>query len=244
MSHNVNPIRFSTDTDDTLSEGLWAYWPLNEWGSNDVRRDIVGPRGSDGGPGRHLSASAFGAADVRDGNLSDAALYLAGSQWAALEDVTAWPLEGNQDWTIALEFYPTFAAANDSLIAKWYSGGNASFLVQTYTDSKVYFTVSGDGSATTQMNSTNTYTQAAWNRLVVCHDGVGDQIGMTLGATTETPSAHTAGTFAQAYDVRVGDRTIADMKYDGRIAHIGVWKKKLSANEIADLIAGSIPVGT
>lgn len=217
--------------DGDLLTNLIAYWKLDE--ASGQRNDSIGTS--------HLS-------DVNTvlsapGIVSTGADFeRSTSECLSITDNEALSM-GDIDFTIAC--WVKFEAVNVTqyLVAKYNTGTNEREYALLYTTASNRFqlSVSGDGTAFTSVTATTFGAASAdtWYFVVVYHDAANDLIGISINNNAFTTAAHTTGVFDGTSNFNLGALGNTPGSFlDGVLDEVGIWKRKLTANEITQLYNG------
>lgn len=205
-----------------LQRALVAYWPGSE--ASGPRRDL-GPNGltltdnntvtGNTGPGtsRLTLASQFTAANSESLSRANEALL---------------QLQAT-DFTLMARVYADSISADRTIIAKRNSGGtNAEYLITLDVASNQIAAYLGAGGAHKAAGAIST---ATWYHIVLTRQGTSYVLYLNNAANAFTDANYTADdTNAFALGVRS-----ASEYWDGRMCDVGVWRRKLSAQEVAYL---------
>lgn len=212
---------------NSLLNGLVVYWSLDEASGNRVAdwQDRTG-----------LTLVDNNTVTQADGRIGKAAEFTAAnSETLTLADNASLSV-GNFDFTIAVWVY----LGNQSTDRRVYHKGRglaanefAYALRYRQAGNHMRFAIS-DGSSATGVNSTETTSGSTWYLVVCQHDAAGDTIGVSVNGGAFTTAAWTTGSFDDADQLILGSDT-AGTFYDGRIDALMMWKRKLTAAEIAYL---------
>ena len=205
-----------------LVDNLIAYWPLDEasgdaldaHGSNDLTdNNTVGA----------ASGKVNGARDFEFANSE----YFARADNADLST-------GDIDWTFACWVNA------ESLVETW------NVIVRKGTEWHLYY-VAGpntfrfyvDGSSNF-VASSGSLSTATWAFVVVWHDSVNNQIGISVNAGAADTNAHTTGMIDGLGPFELGGDSSQSFYWDGLIDEVGFWKRVLTSDERTELYnAGS-----
>lgn len=103
------------------------------------------------------------------------------------------------------------------------------------TGSNMKFSVeNGSGSAT----DGTTLSNGTWYFVVVWHDSVNNQVGISVNDNTPTTSAYSGGITAAGSNFEVGGDVNGSRYVDGRIDEMGFWKRVLTSGERTQLYNG------
>jgi hypothetical protein len=212
----------------SLSRGLLGYW-IPSSGSAPNRSQL-----SDGrGPYDLTNNNTVGAATGPSNNLRDAAQFAtASSRYLSRADSAALSLNASQFTLAAWVLLDTTPATSMAVIGKFDLLGQAEFLLQWNTATGLFsFFVSGDGTALTQVTSSPlSPTTATWYHLIAWYDG--GAIFLQVNNGTPNRVAHTAGIFDSTSPLTIGAFGATPAQFwDGRIGHVGAWRRVLTATE-------------
>lgn len=122
-----------------------------------------------------------------------------------------------------------------------YTGVQKSFLLQIFTDNKVYFVVSDNGSNDLYFSSTGTITNTNWNLLTAVYNGGG--AGNSTRAMVYLNGVLMAGTytgtipatmFSSTTNIEIGRYNAATYS-NSKIDDVRIYGSSFTANEVMDL---------
>jgi hypothetical protein len=140
---------------------------------------------------------------------------------------------GDIDFTIALWVNLASKSAQRNIMGRWASGGNFEYLLYYDLGSNTFtFVINVNGSdffGNVGSNNFGSPTVGDWNHVVVWHDSVNNELGISVNANTPNTQGWSFGVFAGSADTRIGETM------DGSIDEVGFWKRVLTSQERTDL---------
>jgi hypothetical protein len=218
-----------------LLNNLVAYWPLNEAaGANDaldLHTNALHLTQVDS-PGSAAGKVYAGARVFNTGKFFTRASH------AAL-------VTGDVDFTISAWVYLTTKSNYNHILAKGSITG-AEYLLryQGGAMDKYYFEISytASGYANATASNFGVPPTDTWTFIVVWHDSVANQIGISVNDGTPNTTSHSAGVRALTSEFNIGAQvTAGTLPWIGRIGPVAMWKSAaggggcLSAAKIAAL---------
>lgn len=225
------PPGFEVDTGGTLTDGLIAYWKLEEAGG--ARDDQKGPH----------DLADVNTVTQAGGKKSQAAKFTrANAEYLSIAD-NADLSTGDIDFTIAAWVYLD-SAADDSVLgvlAKDDSTTNREYhlalLKVSGTNSFVRFRVFANASTSGFVNSSvNPLATGTWYLLVAWHDSVNNTVNIQINNGTVDSTSYSSGgnDSITRFDIGLSHQDGSSF-WNGRIDETGFWKRVLTAQERADL---------
>ncbi|MBI3319454.1 MAG: LamG domain-containing protein [Candidatus Omnitrophica bacterium] len=220
--------RFETDTAGTLTNGLIAYWKLDE--SSGTRADSKGTN----------TLTDHNTVAQTTGKVGNAAqLTAANSHYLSHASNTDLQL-GNIDWTMCAWFYVNSLGTNTELLSK----RNAATATNEYelrinsSNHAAIFQYNGGSGIVRAVGAGETFSTGTWYFVVAWHDATAHTLSIQVnnGAVSSDNTAGTPGTTTQPF--LIGAQSEPSNFFDGRIDEVGLWKKVLTAQERADLYNG------
>jgi len=207
----------------TLSNGLVAYWKLDEASGN--RADSVG--------GNTLTDN--NTVTQNPGKVGNAGQFTsANSEYLSIADNAALSM-GDFDFEITCWVYADTLTLS-TILAKGHLDGTATEEYAIwYNSNRFRWTVSN---GTTQddavANTFGTPSTATWYFLDCYHDSMNNLIGISINNGAFNTTAHSAGSFDSANALRIGVTSNGNYYWNGRIDEVKFWKRLLTASERAE----------
>ena len=218
------PPGFQADTGGTLTDGLVAYWKLEE--SGGTRDDQKGPHDLTDNNTVTQAAGKVGTA---------AQFTAANSEYLSIAD-NADLSAGDIPLAIAFWVYFDNTTGNPALVSKFDMG------VENDREYVIYheggFRFDGRGGVTGfSIGGGGAAANGTWHFVVAWHDPVANTVNMEVnGGAQSFSAAHSAGINDTTARFVIGTHSGAPGNFlSGRIDEVGVWKKVLTAQERTDL---------
>lgn len=207
-----------------LLNGLVDTWPLNE--QSDARLGIHA--------GLHLTdnATVTGA----DGVGSLASQFTnANSEYLSRADEAALSIP-SIDFTVAAWVYLDSTSANRAIVSKYNTTGNDREYLLFFRNSDTRFvfnvSVTGSDAFAAVANNFGAPSTATWYFVTAWRGG---ELGISVNAgTADTATNRTPRDGASTFVIGATNQGGGEY-HDGRIQRVGLWKRKLTANEITYL---------
>lgn len=210
-----------------LDVNLGMYYTMNEYGT----RVDSGPQSQNLTDNNTTPGDSFG--KVNASGRFDASA----SQYLSHVDSTQVSV-GDQDFSMVAWVYPTDLGVNHVVMSHWNQAGTQKGwrLWFNGTTGKWAFTVSNDGTATTEVGATTfgTPTINNWYFLYAAHDAVNNTISISVNNGAANTLSYSLGVHDSTGQFIVGARQTADF-FTGFIDEVGFWKKVLSSTEVTYL---------
>ncbi len=214
-----------------LLNGLVAYWSLEE--ASGVRFDshstnhLNDVNSVTQATGRVGNAAQFTAANLEYLNIS------------SNSDVSP----GDVDFSFVAWVYLDSLNVTRVVVSK-YGSGQREYHLLLLSNNEFLWEVSDNGSSDSAAISSTTFgplISGTWYMVHCFHDSVGDQIGVSVNATTVDSAAHATGIHQGTWWFGIGAQsTAAANTWDGRIDEVGLWHRLLTPAELSYLYnAGS-----
>lgn len=213
-----------------LADNLVAYWAFDEASGNAIDAhasfDLTETSGT-------IDSTTGKVGNCRD-------LEQADSEYFAHADDAAFS-RGDTDFTFAFWInIESFTDTNARIFSK--DGANAfvdreyGLYPDTFNSNKLTWHVSGDGTGEgTKAVWGTAPSTATWYFVVVWHDSVNNQIGISVNAAAAVTSSHSSGVFNGTAEFRIGNRGDNTLHYDGLIDEFGLWGRVLTSDERTEL---------
>ncbi len=220
------PACISTDV------GLKAYWKFDE-GSGSTVIDSSG----NGNNGTMVNGAGYSPDVSPTISFADfySALFSVGSSQSFSAPDSA-SLDLSTDATVS--FWFKRAPGDQVHVSKWDTAGNQrSFVLQVFSDNKIYWNVSGDGAAHTYFMSSSTTTDTGWNHLAGTYDG--SSLNVYLNGIAMTGSI-TGAIPASLFDSNqpVSNVYSGANFNNGQLDDVRLYSRALTADEVGDLASG------
>lgn len=215
-----------------LKRKLEAYWKLEE--ASGTRYD------SHGNHALTDNNTVTQATGIRG---SAGQFTAANSEYLSELDTTGLSL-GTSDFTIAAWCYIDSTGANRFIVAKndGIAAATSEFLL--YYDNaatRFKFTVYHSGASTTATaDSLGAPSTATWYFIVAAHKNTGDVLSIEANGGAADTVAFTAAPNDTATAFTIGAAANAGSPFNGRIDEVAVWRRVLTAKEIAYLYNGGV----
>lgn len=212
-----------------LIDNLVSYWPLDEASGNAL--------------------DAHGSNDLAEtsGTIASATGKLGNCRDIEAADTECFEHATNTDFSpgdAALTFTGWFQTESSGItqhiIGKFNTGGNRSYRLLLNTSDIPTLIVSGNGTATTTINSAfGAVTAGVWYFFRWWHDPVLDTINLQINDETPDSAAHSTGLFDGSGPFHIGSQGQAagspSNPFDGLLDDIGMWHRVLTSDEHAEL---------
>lgn len=127
-------------------------------------------------------------------------------------------------------------------VSKWDAGTNQrSFVLQVFTDGKIYWNVSGDGIAHTYLMSDGTVSDTGWNHLAATFDGASMKVYLNGSLMTGTLVGTVPASIYQSNQPVTNTYSGSNFN-EGSLDDVRLYDVALSASEIASLADGMCSV--
>jgi hypothetical protein len=205
----------------SLATDLVAHWSLDE--TTGTRVDCIN--------GNNLAETNTVGGTV--GVVNGAALLVrANSEWLFTPDSASLSM-GDIDFT-ATVWFNFSSVGNADIIGKWDSASNnCEYLLRVDNGTQRFiFEVSGNGTTSTTVSSSGTWSLNTTYFIRVWHDATNNQIGMKVNEGTAVTSAHATGCFSGTAPLGIGSRfPTASQYFNGWIDLPTIWKRLLTDDE-------------
>ena len=222
------PPGFQVDTGGTLTDGLIAYWKLDETG---------GTRDDQKGPNDLLDNNTVTQAVGKQGNAAQ--FTAANAESLSIAD-NADLSTGDIDFTLAAWIYFDNKADGWGAASKGGLGaGNSEWEFQYNLGAdRIQFTISVNGTAVAKSvnaNALGSPAPATWYFVVMWHDASANTINIQVnGGTVDSTATGGNAPIDRAGAFRIGLVDGASY-WNGRLDEVPFWKRVLTAQERADL---------
>ena len=226
--------RFEVDTAGTLTNGLIAYWKLDE-GSGATRVDSIG--------GNNLTSNNTVGVAAGIGNKGDAAQFnSASSRYLSIADNA--DLSVTSSFTVAAWFYLDSNGFSQSIVSKFdVDADDGLFNLRLDQNSTPIFRMKQAGGSAVDTDTGDNVGTGAWHFVIGWYDASTSTTNIQLdNGTVHTHSSVTSpGDDTKRLLIGAVNTTASQTDYfNGQIDEVGFWKKVLTAQEGTDLYnAGS-----
>ena len=187
---------------------------------------------------------------------------ISGASWATGKVGTGLSFDGNDDISVpdanSLDlstagtvsfWYKQSSSGQNMAVGKWLNTGNQqSYLLQHFTDNKIYWNLSPNGSTDTYLVSDNTYTDTNWHHVVGTYDASGSVMALYLDGTAiaNTRSCVGGGCSTSIPSSLYNSTTPITTTYNGSqynngtLDDVRIYNRALSATEISTLYTNSV----
>lgn len=126
------------------------------------------------------------------------------------------------------------------IVGKWSTGPAKEYILTIPTDGKPKFSVSHDGTNTSNATFSGTaMSTSTWYHIVCGYDATADEIFIAVNDSTPDTTSQSTGVYdgAAAFGVGATDAGApsGDFYHFGGVDEIGVWKRVLTSEEITSL---------
>lgn len=214
----------------SLTDSLVSYWAMDEasgdaldaHGTNDLTdHNTVGSAAGKVNNARDFeSGNSEYFAHTSNSDLQTGDIDFTLSFWVNAESLSGFPVIGKK----GNENSPT---VNDEWVL-FYNGGSSRF---------VFGVTSGTSQGSVSADNFGAASTATWYFIVVWHDSVNNEIGISVNGTVNTQS-HSIGANAGTSDFEIGSSVSQGLYWDGLIDEVGFWKRTLTSQERSDLYNG------
>ncbi|MBZ5566204.1 MAG: LamG domain-containing protein [Acidobacteriia bacterium] len=224
---------FQVDTGGTLMTDLKAYYKLDEASAGATSTDSWGTHNLSNFNSMAFNSGKIG--NAASSGPSNASKYLAVANNLGIDggtvSISAWmnpnftPSGGN--------WYPIVSQGNSA------SGAGYMIVYAEKTGTPNIFFVRAKLTSTNRVDYPVTLTQGTWHHVVLTYDGTnieGWLDGVSVGTTTASGSGSISTNIFQLFRGDGVDN--GDLLFSGLVDEVGVWNKKLSNQEVADLYNG------
>jgi len=231
MLAHARQRRMSPQVATGLRKSLVGYWPLSE---------AAGPRNDLSGNDNHMGAvNGVGTAAGPTLLPLASAFVLASSQYLTRTQRPSLHMEvGVRMSACGWVWLDTSAATVQTFMSEWAAVGARCFVVRTLS-SRFSFSVTADGStaATVSANTFGLPSTGTWYFIVVYYDRT--NIGISVNGGAFDTAAHSTDIFVNTQTpFELGRAASNNQWLDGRMAGWGLWKRVITAAEIAYLYNG------
>lgn len=208
----------------TLNNGLVSFWKMDE--TSGTRTDDFGVRDLDtlsATPGNRVGL--FGQALDTDGTST---VYLGGTMSGA---------DGNSDFSVSWCTLFDRTGSDEFIAACWQNPNKAWAVQKKATDNQVQVYHSANGTATsgsTTLSAGLTFTTATWYHFVLTYDSAGTSQELWLNGNSI--GTHSGAIYTSGSGIGFGGLGNAG-SLDGGTDLCGLWNRKLTSAEIAELYA-------
>lgn len=216
-----------------LTDQLVAYWKLEEASGN--RADATGR-------GHTLAVAGSGTAPTSTSGKQGGAV--AGGTWNASKGLTTAAhvdLDfGNFDWSIAGWVRSRRTDLNASVIGNgdFIGGGKHGFAMYNWNGLQLGCWL-GNGTSQLYLAPPASLTVNTWAFVAVTYNAATDTVTYHMNALTPTTGTWDGSTSTgRTFGLLVSPVTVNNYSFEGDLDEVGVWARKLSAAEVADLYNG------
>ena len=230
MSYGATRFNQQIKPRSSLLDGLVAFWPLKE------------PGGARFDPRKQNNLTDNNTVGTVQGQRGYAASFVAASSESLSrldnDDVSG----GSGSFTIAFWTRLTSLTGDMALVSKWKAAGDADcdYLINVSTTSFI-FAVTSDGDAFSTYNEIGASTPnppvtGTWYFVVCFYDAVAGVIGISVNNATPNTKVNSAP-FNGGHIFELGAIDATTLNLNGDLSRVGIWRRKLTANEITELFA-------
>ncbi len=230
--------KFSTDSTGNLTNGLAAYWKMDESANDTCPKASYDLCDSVSKNDAYIGA---GTISVTAGKLGNGRDFDGTAGWASAYDNPFYDFTDTEDLTISGWFNRDTFTTDDTIIANRAQSSATVGLIAYIDDAddKLYFKVS-DGTDEYRLVSTSTFTSTGWNHFVAVWDedsaanskiyinGVNDN-------ATATGTIASVNALSTASELILGSENAAGNYFDGKLDEMGLWRRAISSSEVTDL---------
>lgn len=203
---------------------------LLEWSLNNTASDAVGAN----------NLSLVGSPTYTTGKVYAQALQTASGKYARAADSAAVGA-GDSDWMWEVWFRTPASLASQEIISKWGADQqHAEFDCYVSGAGAVVFTVYQSGTGTGNgVTSSVTVTTSTWYQMLIWHDSVNNQVGISINGTATTAATTIAPTQQATAYLNLGTYgNGSGLYFTGIIGAVRKWSRILTASERTELYGG------
>jgi hypothetical protein len=216
--------------------GLVSLWRLNESsdGTSAVRR-------ADSIAANHLTDNNTVASSLtaKEGSRS-ASFVRANSEYLSITDAAQTGLDLSTPLSIVLWVKFNALGSIEPLIVKGEGAGDLSYSLQKQADNSIRFTLSSDGTATSNFDSTITISDTDWHHIGITVDAFVVEIYLDGANVSPASNDWTSAIFDTGDDFLVGALVVGGSYTDGLIDEIAVFNRALLQAEVRAILTFSI----
>lgn len=203
-----------------LIDSLISYWKLDEASGNALDAHSTNELTETSGT---IAAATGKVGGARDFEMLDTE-YFTRADNAALST-------GDIDFSLACWINPE-SSATSAILGKWQWDGSGEHEWVLWLNSMTpTFSVSTNGTSIAASAVWGSgLSTATWYFIVIWHDSVNNQIGISVNAGTPVTASHSGGVRDGTHAFDIGGSNNASF-YDGLIDEVGFWKKVLTSDE-------------
>lgn len=222
----VLPGKGSHRTASTLLTNLVAYWKLED------------PSGSlTDSTGTYTLTETSGTIPTIAGKVGNARDFeQVDTEYFAQSDQAAFRVgDTDASWSMWINGETLTSAP---VVFRKRNGSNANNSYALYYDhvaERLTFAAAIDSSTDTSVQWGSALSTSTWYFVVVWHDSVNNQIGISVNNGTPVTASHTTGIQDNAAEFQLGASDNQALYWDGVIDEFGFWSKVLSASERTEL---------
>lgn len=214
---------------NSILDRLVSYWAMEQTSGNRTDSNLATTLVDN-------NSVTYGNGIIRNG----AQFTLANSEYlSTVSNDTALFSFGDTDYTIAAWVYLDSKATSQLFASKYSSDSVRDFILQYVTGSDFFRFIVYDGGSTIigNVSSSAGVNTGAWYFIVAYHDAANNLVGVSVngGAPTTAATIGTAASTASLFYVSGREGGSTFQYFDGKVDEYGVWRRVLSAAEIAYL---------
>lgn len=214
---------------NSILDRLVSYWAMEQTSGNRTDSNLATTLVDN-------NSVTYGNGIIRNG----AQFTLANSEYlSTVSNDTALFSFGDTDYTIAAWVYLDSKATSQLFASKYSSDSVRDFILQYVTGSDFFRFIVYDGGSTIigNVSSSAGVNTGAWYFIVAYHDATNNLVGVSVngGAPTTAATTGTAASTASLFYVSGREGGSTFQYFDGKVDEYGVWRRVLSAAEIAYL---------
>ncbi len=215
----------------TLAENLVSYWKLSDVNDAHGSNNLTNSGSTTFTTGKSGNAASFSSA-------SSQYLYITDANQSGL-DITG---------SLSISAWIKHVSNKQQVIGKYQRRGattpyifESSYAIQWFSDQKLYFTLSSNGSTDRYFTSSSTYTDTSNFHHIVVVFSAGSSMTVYFDGSSISGSV-TGGVPDSIYnssaDFQIGGIFANTQQYaDGLIDEVGIWSKALTSTEVGNLYA-------
>lgn len=230
MSKRLLSVLGESRSPVTAFDNIVSYWKLDEFSDKSgavTRADSVGTN----------TLIETTAVKSITGKISLSPLFTTVGGSVLYSNDTASLSTGDIDYTIAGWLYLTSLPATDaSFISKYLTAGDQrEYRFNVNAAGLLEFRVSGNGTASTAVNSAVTIAAETWYYVIGWHDSVNNKIYIQVNNEIPVSADHAGGSFDSTAKFVLNQQDSAGTFIDGKVDEVGFWKRVLTSKERSDL---------
>lgn len=225
----IHPYGGPFGNHSSLAENLVSYWKLSDVNDAHGSNNLTNSGSTTFTTGKSGDAASFSSA-------SSQYLYITDANQSGL-DITG---------SLSISAWIKHVSNKQQVISKYKSQADPlvtqkSYAIQWFSDQKIYFTLSSNGSTDRYFTSSNTYTNTSNFHHIVVVFSAGSSMTVYFDGSSISGSV-TGGVPSSIYnstaDFQIGRIFANTQQYaDGLIDEVGIWSKVLTSTEVGNLYA-------